>query len=207
MAPGRCLASRSSPWLQFDSPLGQSIEVAGPLARVRARALVARAPLIGALVAFVVCCAGTAPAAAETTVSLSFDDGSADQMAAKQILADHGLHGTFFIIPGRVGTTRFLSWADLASIYADGSEIGGHTATHRDLTTLPPDQQRDEICGGRQELLAHGFPQLSFAYPFGHYGSTSEALVEACGYLSGRTSGALAKSPAESIPPVNRWAL
>jgi peptidoglycan/xylan/chitin deacetylase (PgdA/CDA1 family) len=164
-------------------------------------------PVVAALLALVAWLAA-APAAAETTVSLSFDDGIADQMAAKQILADHGLHGTFFIIASQVGGgSNYMTWGDIASIYADGNEIGGHTLTHRDLTTLSPDEQRAEICDARQELLARGFPQLSFAYPSGHHDSISEGLVQACGYLSGRASGGLAQSPAESIPPVNRWAI
>ena len=162
---------------------------------------------ISAAAAAIVLSAASATAAAETTVSLSFDDGSADQLTAKQVLADHGLHGSFFIVPGRIGDTNYLSWGEVASIRADGNEIGGHTATHPDLTTLSPDQQRTEICAGRQELLARGFPQLSFAYPFGHYDPTTEALVEQCGYASGRGSGGLADSAAESTPPVDRWAI
>jgi peptidoglycan/xylan/chitin deacetylase (PgdA/CDA1 family) len=161
---------------------------------------------MAALVALSVCL-GAAPAAAETTVSLSFDDGSADQMTARQILAEHGLRATFFIISERIGMPRYLTSADLAAIYADGNEIGGHTVTHRDLTTLPQEEQREEICGGRQALLTRGYPQLSFAYPFGHHDSISERLAQECGYLSARGSGGLTEYPAESVPPLNRWAI
>jgi peptidoglycan/xylan/chitin deacetylase (PgdA/CDA1 family) len=148
-----------------------------------------------------------APATAETTVSLSFDDGWADQMAAKQILADHGLHGTFFVITGRVGTPGHMGWDQVGAVYASGNEIGGHTVTHPDLTTLSPAQQQAEICGGRQGLLARGYPQLSFAYPQGRPNSTSEDLVEQCGYASARGVGGLTESWAESIPPLNRWVI
>jgi peptidoglycan/xylan/chitin deacetylase (PgdA/CDA1 family) len=163
-------------------------------------------PLVPALLTLLLSMSAV-PAAAETTVSLSFDDGTADQLAGEQILTQHGLHGTFFIIPPRIGEPGYMTWSQVASVYADGDEIGGHTLTHPDLTTLSADQQRSEICGARQDLLARGYPQVSFAYPFGHYDPSSEGVVAECGYASGRASGGLADSPAESIPPLNRWAI
>ncbi len=163
-------------------------------------------PVFGGLLLILLC--GAASAAAETTVSLTFDDGSADHVRAEQSLAEHGMRGTFFVIPSRIGgESTYLTWAEIAAIYADGNEIGGHTVSHPDLTALSPDQQREEICGARQDLLARGYPQLSFAYPFGHYDATSEALAQECGYASARQSGGIAQYPAESIPPLNRWAI
>jgi len=40
-----------------------------------------------------------------TVVSLTFDDGNADQYAARSILASHAMHGTFFVNSGRIDTT------------------------------------------------------------------------------------------------------
>jgi peptidoglycan/xylan/chitin deacetylase (PgdA/CDA1 family) len=154
--------------------------------------------------------AGTSTASANTYVSLTFDDGNADQMPAAQMLADHGMSGTFYIITGRVGDTGqgFMTWSQVQSVYDDGNEIGGHTVTHPDLPTLPEDEQRSEICGGRDALLAKGFPQVSFAYPHGDHDATSEALVQECGYLSGRRVGGLddpQEPKADTIPPQNQW--
>jgi peptidoglycan/xylan/chitin deacetylase (PgdA/CDA1 family) len=138
----------------------------GLLTPLCARAVAVRPwPIVVPLVALGLL-VGAAPAAAETTISLTFDDGSGDQMAAEQILADHRLRGTFFVIPGRIGTTsRYMTWADVAAVYATGNEIGGHTLTHRDLTTLPSDEQREEICGARQDLLARGYPPAELRLP------------------------------------------
>jgi peptidoglycan/xylan/chitin deacetylase (PgdA/CDA1 family) len=147
-----------------------------------------------------------------TTVTLSFDDGNADQMPAVQMLDDHGMEGTFFIIPGRVDrlNSPYMTWAQVQTIYDHGNEIGGHTQNHLHLPTLPEAQQRSEICDGRQALLNRGYPQVSFAYPFGDHDATSERLVQECGYLSGRGVsglGGTGEPKAETIPPSNRWVI
>src|SRR5699024_7394128 len=43
------------------------------------------------------------PSAGTTTVSLTFDDGNADQMTTVDTLGRYGLLGTFFIVSGYVG--------------------------------------------------------------------------------------------------------
>jgi peptidoglycan/xylan/chitin deacetylase (PgdA/CDA1 family) len=149
---------------------------------------------------------------ANTAVTLSFDDGNADQMPAVQMLDDHGMEGTFFIIPGRVDrpNSPYMTWGQVQTIYDHGNEIGGHTQNHLHLPTLPEDQQRSEICDGRQALLSRGYPQVSFAYPFGDHDATSERLVQECGYSSGRGVsglGGAGEPKAESVPPQNRWVI
>jgi len=149
-----------------------------------------------------------APAAADTSVSLTFDDGNADQMPAVSMLTDHGMQGTFYIIPARLGRMKYMTASQVATIYAAGNEIGGHTQTHLHLPTLPAAQQQSEICGGRQSLLNLGYPQVTFAYPFGDHDATSESLVQQCGYLSGRRVGGIGgegEPKADTIPPENQW--
>jgi hypothetical protein len=155
-----------------------------------------------------------APAlAAPTVVSLGFDDGHADQWAARDVLNAHGMRATFFINSGRPGKPRFMTLTQLRQLQADGHEIGGHTIDHVDVPTLGPDEQRREICNDRAALIARGFQVTSFAFPFGSHDDASEAIVESCGYTSGRiTSGV--QSPhgcdgcpmAESLVPRNRYA-
>jgi peptidoglycan/xylan/chitin deacetylase (PgdA/CDA1 family) len=153
---------------------------------------------------------GAAPAEAELNVSLTFDDGNADQMPTVQILTDHGMTGTFYIISGRVGQTAkgYMTWSQVQSIFDAGNEIGGHTRNHVHLAGLTAQQQNAEICGGRDDLLAKGYPQVSFAYPFGDHDATSEAQVEACDYLSGRRVGGIGgtgEPKADTIPPQDQW--
>jgi peptidoglycan/xylan/chitin deacetylase (PgdA/CDA1 family) len=149
---------------------------------------------------------GASTAAADTKVSLTFDDNFADTLPAVQMLDEHDMQGTFYVIPGRVGNTAsgYMTWAQVQSIFDRGNEIGGHTQNHLNLPTLPPAQQETEICGGRDSLRARGYPQVSFAYPFGAHDATSEGLVQECGYLSGRRVGGIGgdgEPKSDTIPP------
>jgi polysaccharide deacetylase/chitobiase/beta-hexosaminidase-like protein len=153
---------------------------------------------------------GVSTAAADTTVSLTFDDGWADQMPAKAMLAEHDMDATFYLITDRLGDPNYFTWGDVASLHSDGNEIGGHTTNHQSLTELPLDQAKAAVCDARQALLAQGYPQVSFAYPRGDNDPATEDLVEECGYLSGRDVTPTAEwetAVAETIPPLNRWAV
>ena len=104
----------------------------------------------------------------------------------------------------------YMTWGQVQSISDAGNEIGGLTQNQAHLGALTEDQQRAEICGGRQSLLARGYPQVSFAYPYTDFTATSQRLVQECGYLSGRDITGLGKTgqpKAETIPPLNPWAV
>lgn len=149
-----------------------------------------------------------------TKVSLTFDDGSATQANAGAILTKRGLKGTFFVNSGFVNGDGFMTDAELKTLAANGHEIGGHTVNHQDLTALPPEEQKRQICNDRSALLAKGFAVRSFAYPFATSNASAEAAVQACGYNSGRGLGDL-RTPddtecsdcpaAATLPPANPY--
>ncbi|WP_051423249.1 polysaccharide deacetylase family protein [Arthrobacter sp. MA-N2] len=151
-----------------------------------------------------------AHAAARTVVSLTFDDGNDNQLAAEQVLKAHGLKGTFFITTSWIGGPGYLTQTDLHNIAADGNEIGGHTVTHPDLTTLSTAAATAEICDGKSTLSSWGFQVSDFAYPFAAENAAVQADVANCGFASGRGLGDIT-SPAscagcpfaETLPPEN----
>ncbi|SEE35349.1 S-layer homology domain-containing protein [Arthrobacter alpinus] len=144
----------------------------------------------------------------KTIISLTFDDGNADQAAAEQVLKASGLVGTFYITTSWIGDTGYLTQADLHNFVADGNEIGGHTVTHPDLTQLSTAAATKEICDGRTTLQSWGFTVDSFAYPFAEENASVENDAKSCGYTSARGLGDL-HSPAscadcpfaETLPP------
>ncbi|WP_231497246.1 fibronectin type III domain-containing protein [Arthrobacter sp. MA-N2] len=148
----------------------------------------------------------------KTIISLTFDDGNDDQLAAEQVLKANGLHGTFFITTSWIGSPSWLTRANLNAIAADGNEIGGHTITHPDLTTLSTSAATNEVCGGRTTLASWGFNATDFAYPFAAENSSVEQIVKNCGFASARNLGDI-RSPAscsgcpfaETLPPANPY--
>src|SRR4029453_14307501 len=89
-------------------------------------------------------CAPLASARAATVVSLTFDDGAATQLIARDQLAARGMRGTFFINSGTVGSDPYydMTWSEVASVAAAGGEIGGHTIDHKDLTAVGESERR-----------------------------------------------------------------
>jgi uncharacterized repeat protein (TIGR01451 family) len=149
-----------------------------------------------------------------TVVSLTFDDGRESQVTAGNLLASHGMHGTFYLNSGDIGSGNTLTYSEVQTLAAAGNEIGGHTVNHVDLTTLSLQDAQDEICNDRTTLQAHGFTVSSFAYPSGNSNANVAALVAYCGYTSARitqglgTAGwcATATCPAaETIPPLDPY--
>jgi peptidoglycan/xylan/chitin deacetylase (PgdA/CDA1 family) len=144
-----------------------------------------------------------------TVVSLTFDDGDVDQLAAARILRRDHLAGTFYIITGAIGTPGYLTGADLRQVAAAGNEIGAHTVSHLRLTALSTAEARRQVCQSRAILTRWGYRVTSFAYPGGAADPRVEAIVRGCGFDSARGTVGL-RSPgcpgctaAESIPPAN----
>ena len=123
----------------------------------------------------------------DTLVSLTFDDGNADNFSPASVLKQYGLHATFYIPSGLVGSQGFMTWDQLKILQSDGNEIGGHTLDHIKLGGLDKATLRHEICDDRTNLTEHGFNPVSFAYPFGNYDEQVRQIVRDCGYSDART--------------------
>jgi hypothetical protein len=155
-------------------------------------------------------------AAAPVTVSLTFDNGEGNQMLARPMLQQNGMHATFYVNSGNIGDTPGpqdkITWAQLNQLYADGNEIGGHTLHHIDPRLQTPDQIHEAICQDRTNLLQRGYAARSFAHPFG-YSVISRAIVQGCGYNSGRSVNGIKNLSCgncpvgENIPPRNPFAI
>lgn len=126
----------------------------------------------------------------QTTVSLTFDDTNADQMAALPILDAAGIKATFYAITGYIGAPGYLTLPQLQAIGASGHEIGGHSVTHPDFTTITAAEATREACNSRATLANWGFADVrSFAYPFAAVNAAAEKAVADCGYNSARGLG------------------
>ena len=91
------------------------------------------------------------------------------------LLAELDVAATVFVVSGWLGQphpaaqwTRIVNPEELRELRAAGVEIGGHSATHADLSTLPYDAALDELARGKRELEeVLGEPVEVAAYPYG----------------------------------------
>jgi peptidoglycan/xylan/chitin deacetylase (PgdA/CDA1 family) len=114
--------------------------------------------------------------------ALTFDDGLGDNVE----LIEMGVPATVFVVTGFLGGTYpyapgavpMLTQADVRNLHAAGIEIGAHTVTHPDLTTLSRAQATEELRRSGEQLAAiTGAPVTSVAYP---YGRANEETFLAC---------------------------
>jgi peptidoglycan/xylan/chitin deacetylase (PgdA/CDA1 family) len=153
-----------------------------------------------------------------TVVSLTFDDGRPTQYLARTLLQNNNMKGTFYLNSGLIDLRDggAMTWAQARTLQSQGHDMGGHTKDHVDLidpntTTAFKTQQ---VCDDRSRIIQQGITNpVSFAYPFGAYNAAAEAIVQGCGYSSGRSAGSVSVTGpvyAETIPPRDRfgtWAL
>lgn len=138
-----------------------------------------------------------------TVVSLTFDDGDADNYSVRSFLAENNLHATFYVVSGFTNSNGYMTEDQLRDLYNDGNEIGGHTLNHQKLEGMRGAELNREVCQDRSNLIAYGFEVNSFAYPYGHYDDEAKQAVMDCGYGNARgVSGG-----SENIPPDNMYVL
>jgi len=150
------------------------------LRRVRSLWVVATAPAV-----VVAACAPTKPPPPPPPpcpgckVYLTFDDGPS--VYTPQILSEleaKGAPATFFVLGEHA--VQFPSSVQRAS--ADGHGIGDHTWDHPDLTTLPPDQIRQQLESTAVEIatLTGARPTL-WRPPFGSFNALVTSIASSLG--------------------------
>ena len=127
---------------------------------------------------------------ARPAVVISFDDGDASVYStAYPIMSAHGLQGTAYVVSSLVGTPGKMTLAQLQELYAGGWDIGNHTSTHADLSTLDLAAAERELSDCASFLTLRGMPRAArdVAYPDGNYNQTVLQAMAATGMLTGRT--------------------
>ncbi len=119
-------------------------------------------------------------------IVISFDDGRLDIYEnAFPIMQEHGFVGVFYVLSGGLGDEGLVGVEALREMAAAGWEIGSHSASHADLSTLGADASYREVVSSRYDLeQALGVPINSFAYPFGTITDLAGAQVHVAKYES-----------------------
>jgi peptidoglycan/xylan/chitin deacetylase (PgdA/CDA1 family) len=106
----------------------------------------------------------------------TFDDAYADIATyALPVLERFGFNAAIYAITESLSTS--LTWDGMQVMTKEqllywasrGFEIGAHTRTHPDLSSLSNPAVLQEAGGSKNDLVQAGFEVWSFAYPYGHY--------------------------------------
>ena len=114
-------------------------------------------------------------------ISLAFDDGwSSIYTNGLPILEQYGMVSTQYLISGKLNTTNYMTTAQAQAFLDAGSEIGSHTVTHPDLTTLTNGQLVAELSNSQATLrqLFGSTVATDFASPYGTYNATTLAAIQ-----------------------------
>lgn len=156
------------------------------------------------------------------TLVVSFDDAFASVLErALPVMSALGVPGTLHVPTGYIAGAGALEWASLErwkgtpheselrcmgwegvrALDAAGWEIGSHTETHRDLTTLPETELAAELARSKQrceEELQRACKTL--AYPFSAGDERVVEATRAAGYESATILDNHLAVPAGSLP-------
>jgi peptidoglycan/xylan/chitin deacetylase (PgdA/CDA1 family) len=121
-------------------------------------------------------------------VVLTFDHGyRSDDTEAGPVLRRLGWPGVLNLELNNAAPDG-ISDKRIRHLVSQGWEIGSHTLTHPDLTTVPGATLRHELEGSRAEIRRRfGGTPGTFCYPAGRYDARVVAAVRAAGYTSATT--------------------
>ena len=126
---------------------------------------------------------------ASRTFVITFDDGRDDgYVYAYPILRKYGFTATYYVITGRIGRSRYLSWAQLATMAKHGMEIGNHTVSHTAVSSVHGTALANAINRAAATIVTHlaalgvTVRVTTFAYPYGSVSTEAHNLLRARGY-------------------------
>jgi len=120
-------------------------------------------------------------------IILTFDDGY-DNFYGNvfPLLKERGMTGVSYIITDKIGKSGYMSESQIKEISSAGIEIGSHTTSHPDLTSLSKSSLGSELSQSKKALEnLTGKKIVSLCYPAGRYNDTVETVVKDSGYSYG----------------------
>jgi peptidoglycan-N-acetylglucosamine deacetylase len=124
-------------------------------------------------------------------VTFSWDDGHPHDLRIAELMARHGIRGSFYCpIVNREGLA-VMSPAEMRQLGAmPGAEVGAHTYSHAYASRLPLLEWLDDTQRGKdalEHILGQSVP--AFCYPGGKFSDTHVDAVQKMGFRYARTTG------------------
>jgi peptidoglycan/xylan/chitin deacetylase (PgdA/CDA1 family) len=125
----------------------------------------------------------------EKPILITFDDGYEDNYTkAFPILKQHGFSAVVFMVGVNIDRDKRLSSKQIQEMSAYGIAFGGHTLTHRDLTTLSGRELQQEVGDIKQKLSQITRKDIDlFSYPYGYFNLGAWEKTEAADYQAAFT--------------------
>jgi len=117
-------------------------------------------------------------------IILTFDDGYDNfYLNAYPELIKRAMKAALYVIVNDIGKDGYINTAQIIEMQNGGIEIGSHTLSHPDLTTISSDKATQEIRESKFKLeKIIGKIILSFCYPAGKVNDTVAKIVKDAGY-------------------------
>lgn len=119
----------------------------------------------------------------EPKIALTFDAawGNEDTGRILQILQKQGVEATFFMTGGWVEAYP----EDVKAILAAGHDLGNHSETHKNMSTLSDTEKKEELMAVHSKVKElTGYEMFLFRPPYGDYDNAVINTAEACGYYT-----------------------
>ena len=117
-------------------------------------------------------------------VVLTFDDGYSDlYTTAYPVLHEYRFKAVAYIVTSFVGTSRYVTAAQVLEMDHNGIQIASHTVDHANLAGTSLSWATQQLASSRtwlQQLVGH--PVIDFAYPSGKFNSGVVGALQATGY-------------------------
>jgi len=111
-------------------------------------------------------------------ISFSWDDGSIYDVKLAKLMTKYGINAIFFI-PNENWQHSFIKADIIKEIYDMGMEIGGHTVSHKYLTSINRNKIENEIKDNKEYLEDIVQKDIDiFCYPGGYYNKYIENIVK-----------------------------
>ncbi|HEX6962155.1 MAG TPA: polysaccharide deacetylase family protein [Lacipirellula sp.] len=111
-------------------------------------------------------------------LSARWDDNHPGSLKMREVMAKHGLKGTFYVNHADAGSRYGQRFVD--ELTRDGFTIGGHSQSHPFFPTLTPNMLFVEVLANRVEREDQAdTPVVSFAFPFGVWSSEYDPAAAA----------------------------
>jgi peptidoglycan/xylan/chitin deacetylase (PgdA/CDA1 family) len=144
-------------------------------------------------------------------VLITFDDGYSNVFKnASPVLARLDMPATAYVITERISgpDPSFLTWRMLRALERRGFDIGSHTVTHRDLTSLSDAQALGELVNSKRTLERRlGHPVRWLAYPFGGEDHRIVALARRAGFALAVTTHSGTDQRADDMLRLHRYSI